>query len=51
MIRRSGRTQVNALLPPQRIDFGQGKRRSSAGIAAMISVAAGSAGAALSSTQ
>ena len=32
-MRRSGRTQVKLLVPPQRIDFGQGKRRSSGGIA------------------
>ena len=51
VMRRSGRTQVNALVPPQRIDFGQGKRRSSVGTAAAISAAVGTEGAALSSTQ
>ncbi len=31
-MRRSGRTQTKLLVPPQRIDFGQGKRRSSGGM-------------------
>ena len=39
-MRRSGRTQVKALPAPQRIDFGQGKRRSSGGTALATSVAA-----------
>ena len=50
-MRRSGRTQVKALTPPQRIDLGQGKRRSRGGIAVAISAAADTAAAALSSTQ
>ena len=50
-MRRSGRTQVNALVPPQRIDFGHGKRRSSAGMAPAMTAAASCAGVALSSTQ
>ena len=50
-MRRSGRTQVKLLVPPQRIDFGQGKRRSNGGNAPAISVAAGIASAAFSSTQ
>ncbi len=50
-MRRSGRTQMKLLLPPQRIDFGQGKRRSNGGIASAISVAAGTASAVFSSTQ
>ena len=37
--------------PPQRIDLGQGKRRSSGGMAPAISVAAGIAAATFSSTQ
>ena len=37
-MRRSGRTQTKLLAPPQRIDLGQGKRRSSGGIAPAISV-------------
>ena len=41
-MRRSGRTQVKWLVPPQRIDLGQGNRRSSGGIAAAIRRAAGS---------
>ena len=51
VIRRSGRTQVNWLVPPQRIDFGQGKRRSKAGSAAAIRSAAEIAALAFSSTQ
>jgi len=50
-MRRSGRTQVKPLLPPQRIDLGQGKRRSRAGMAAAIRSAADTAAAVLSSTQ
>ena len=33
VMRRSGRTQVKPLVPPQRIDLGQGKRRSRGGMA------------------
>ncbi len=51
-MRRSGRTQVNALVPPQRIDFGHGNRRSSAGHRARDQRRPASiAGSRLSSTQ
>ena len=50
-MRRSGRTQTKLLAPPQRIDLGQGKRRSSGGIAAAISEAAGIASAVFRRTQ
>ncbi len=50
-MRRSGRTQVNWLVPPQRIDFGHGKRRSNVGIVCAIRRVAGIAGADFSSTQ
>ena len=50
-MRRSGRTQTKLLLPPQRIDFGQGKRRSSGGTAAAITDRAGAASVTLSRTQ
>ena len=47
-MRRSGRTQTKSLVPPQRIDFGQGKRRSSGGMRSAISAAAGIAAAVFS---
>ena len=50
-MRRSGRTQVKPLDAPQRIDLGQGKRRSRGGMAAAISADADTAAAALSTTQ
>ncbi len=40
MMRRSGRTQTKLLVPPQRMDFGHGNRRSRPGIALAIRVAA-----------
>ena len=50
-IRRSGRTQVKPLVPPQRMDLGQGIRRSTPGSAAASSAGAAVASACLSSTQ
>ena len=45
MIRRSGRTQVNWLVPPHRMDLGHGKRRNNPGSAAAIACGAAMAAA------
>ncbi len=50
-MRRNGRTQTKLLDPPQRIDFGQGKRRSRGGIAAAIRDTAGTAADDFANTQ
>ncbi len=50
-MRRSGRTQTKLLVPPQRMDFGQAKRRSRPGMAPAIRSAAETAAALFSSTQ
>ena len=50
-MRRNGRTQVNVLPSPQRMDFGHGNRRSNPGITAATSAAASTTGLALVSTQ